>query len=153
MRIGQVGILSGTSTMLYFVETPEVKEEQKIKNSDELAPLEEVNRSTGPSRVSESALDTKLRVDFQDLTFHKLIGKGSFKSVWRGRWGNTTVAIVSMHKGGMVTEARVLQRLSNHPNMVQFYRCVGMHTAWHSQRFECQAQLPHALGGPCGHWR
>lgn len=60
----------------------------------------------------------------QELYFHEMIGKGSFKTVYRGRWNNTNVAIVSMRRGGMVTEARVLQRMSNHPNLVQFYRLV-----------------------------
>mmetsp|Transcript_15140 Transcript_15140/g.32841 ORF Transcript_15140/g.32841 Transcript_15140/m.32841 type:complete len:833 (-) Transcript_15140:517-3015(-) len=78
--------------------------------------------STQSSGGSAAALQAKLHVDFRDLTFHELIGKGSFKTVYRGRWNNTNVAIVSMRKGGMVTEARVLQRMSNHPNLVQFYR-------------------------------
>eukprot|EP00775_Hariotina_reticulata_P013512 gene13512-13637_t len=51
-----------------------------------------------------------------------MIGKGSFKTVYRGRWRNTSVAIVRMRKGGMVTEARLMQQLSSHPNLVQFYR-------------------------------
>lgn len=67
-------------------------------------------------------LESKLRIAFQDLYFHEMIGKGSFKTVYRGRWNNTNVAIVSMRRGGMVTEARVLQRMSSHPNLVQFYR-------------------------------
>jgi hypothetical protein len=42
--------------------------------------------------------------------------------VYRGRWANTNVAIVCMRKGGSVTEARMMQELSGHPNLVQFYR-------------------------------
>lgn len=81
--------------------------------------------ATSESRTSPAAymLDSKLRIAFQDLYFHELIGKGSFKTVYRGRWNSTNVAIVCMRRGGMVTEARVLQRLSSHPNLVQFYRC------------------------------
>lgn len=52
----------------------------------------------------------------------QVIGKGTFKTVYRGRWTNTSVAVVSMRNGGLVTEAEVLQRLSIHPNLVQFYR-------------------------------
>lgn len=87
-------------------------------------PLESVSTSSCPSSASGAALQQKLRVDYKDLTFHELIGKGSFKTVYRGRWNNTNVAIICMRKGGMVTEARVLQRLSNHPNLVQFYRYI-----------------------------
>ena len=75
-----------------------------------------------PSQKSAARLSSKLKVDYKELTFHQLIGKGSFKAVYRGRWNNTSVAIICMRKGGMVTEARVLQRMSNHPNLVQFYR-------------------------------
>jgi len=46
------------------------------------------------------------------------------QTVYRGRWANTPVAIVRMRKGGTVTEARMMQQLSGHPNLVQFYRCV-----------------------------
>lgn len=83
----------------------------------------QLSSATAAASSSEDAvLQAKLRVDFADLTFNEMIGKGSFKTVYRGRWNNTAVAIVCMRKGGMVTEARVLQRLSNHPNLVQFYR-------------------------------
>lgn len=61
-------------------------------------------------------------VPFSDLTFHEMIGKGSFKAVFRGRWNNTAVAIVRMTQGGLLTEARIMQQLGNHPNLVQFFR-------------------------------
>ena len=67
-------------------------------------------------------LQSKFQVPHRELTFHQLIGKGTYKAVYRGRWNNTSVAIVCMRKGGMVPEARVLQRMSNHPNLVQLYR-------------------------------
>ncbi|GIL73891.1 hypothetical protein Vretifemale_3998 [Volvox reticuliferus] len=73
-----------------------------------------------PSESTE--LQSKLKVPFTDLTFHALIGKGSFKQVYRGKWNNTNVAIVAMRRGGLVTEARLMQRLGAHPNLVQFYR-------------------------------
>jgi len=44
---------------------------------------------------------------------------------YRGRWNSTMVAIVCMRRGGVVADARWLQLLSNHPNLVQFYRCAG----------------------------
>lgn len=44
------------------------------------------------------------------------------QTVYRGRWNQTNVAIVRMRKGGTVTEARMMQELSGHPNLVQFYR-------------------------------
>ncbi|KXZ48810.1 hypothetical protein GPECTOR_25g394 [Gonium pectorale] len=65
---------------------------------------------------------SKLKVPFSELTFHALIGKGSFKQVYRGKWNNTIVAIVAMRRGGLVTEARLMQQLGAHPNLVQFYR-------------------------------
>lgn len=57
-----------------------------------------------------------------DTVVTELIGRGSFKTVYRGRWANTAVAIVGMRKGGLVNEARILHRLSNHPNVIQFFR-------------------------------
>jgi hypothetical protein len=48
----------------------------------------------------------------------------ALQTVYRGRWANTNVAIVCMRKGGSVTEARMMQELSGHPNLVQFYRWV-----------------------------
>jgi hypothetical protein len=42
--------------------------------------------------------------------------------VYRGRWANTNVAIVRMRKGGAITEARMMQELRGHPNLVQLYR-------------------------------
>lgn len=69
-------------------------------------------------------LDGHFFIAFDELVFHQMIGQGSFKSVFRGRWRNTNVAIVRMRKGGLLTEARLMQKLSTHPNLVQFYRCV-----------------------------
>ncbi|GFR47760.1 hypothetical protein Agub_g9525 [Astrephomene gubernaculifera] len=67
-------------------------------------------------------LDPKIRIPFKEITLHKVIGKGSFKTVYRGSWNNTHVAVVAMRRGGLVAEARLLQRLSTHPNLVQLYR-------------------------------
>lgn len=67
-------------------------------------------------------LDDRYYIPFSELVFHQMIGQGSFKSVFRGRWRNTNVAIVRMRKGGLLTEARLMQQLSTHPNLVQFYR-------------------------------
>lgn len=81
-----------------------------------------ISQEAQAADVSDNQLSSKLKIAFEDVVFHQSIGKGSFKSVYRGRWGNTNVAIVRMRQGGMVTEARVLQKLSVHPNLVQFYR-------------------------------
>ncbi|KAG2453066.1 hypothetical protein HYH02_002399 [Chlamydomonas schloesseri] len=67
-------------------------------------------------------LDPRIRISFHEITFYKVIGKGSFKTVYRGAWNNTHVAVVAMRRGGLVAEARLLQRLSTHPNLVQLYR-------------------------------
>lgn len=76
--------------------------------------------------TASQPLETKgwcdLQVPFEDITFHQLIGKGSFKQVYRGRWKSVNVAIVGMRRGGLVVEARLLQRLGSHPNLLQFYR-------------------------------
>ncbi|GIL69857.1 hypothetical protein Vretimale_10106 [Volvox reticuliferus] len=67
-------------------------------------------------------LDPRIRIPFREITLHKVIGKGTFKTVYRGSWNNTHVAVVAMRRGGLVAEARLLQRLSIHPNLVQLYR-------------------------------
>ncbi|KXZ54011.1 hypothetical protein GPECTOR_5g122 [Gonium pectorale] len=67
-------------------------------------------------------LDPKIRIPFREITLHKVIGKGTFKTVYRGSWNSTAVAVVAMRRGGLVAEARLLQRLSTHPNLVQLYR-------------------------------
>jgi hypothetical protein len=87
------------------------------ENSSVKAP--DLNHTTYPGSVE---LQSKLRIDFADLTVGNLIGKGSFKAVYRGRWNNVNVAVICMRTGGMVTESRVMQRISSHPNLVQFYR-------------------------------
>jgi hypothetical protein len=77
----------------------------------------------GPRKSSsQRTLKPHFFIPFDELVFHETIGRGSFKTVYRGRWGNAKVAIVRMSQGGMVTEARLMQRLSTHPNLVQFYR-------------------------------
>lgn len=87
------------------------------------------------SASASAALNSRLQVPFCELTFHQLIGKGSFKQVYRGKWNNTNVAIIMMRRGGLVTEARVLQRLSSHPNLVQFYRlALPQWRVWHFGR-------------------
>ena len=50
------------------------------------------------SSPSATKLQARLRVDFTDLMFYELIGKGSFKAVYRGKWADTHVAIVCMRK-------------------------------------------------------
>lgn len=77
-----------------------------------------------PSEVSytQQQLQQRYYVPFEELIFHQVIGRGSFKCVFRGRWRNTNVAIVRMRKGGVAKEARLMQQLSTHPNLVQFYR-------------------------------
>ncbi|GMH37065.1 hypothetical protein BSKO_04938 [Bryopsis sp. KO-2023] len=69
-----------------------------------------------------SQLASKNKVEFETLEFIEKIGKGSFKTVFRGRWGSNSVAIVRMRKGGVLVEARLMQKLSSHPNLVTFYR-------------------------------
>mmetsp|Transcript_33482 Transcript_33482/g.99671 ORF Transcript_33482/g.99671 Transcript_33482/m.99671 type:complete len:383 (-) Transcript_33482:2062-3210(-) len=65
--------------------------------------------------------NTERLIRYQDLQFNELISKGAFKTVYRGKWNGTRVAIVCMRKGGLVAEARLLQQVSSHPNIVQFY--------------------------------
>eukprot|EP00878_Enallax_costatus_P019537 GHUV01020612.1.p1 GENE.GHUV01020612.1~~GHUV01020612.1.p1 ORF type:complete len:741 (+),score=196.55 GHUV01020612.1:582-2804(+) len=67
-------------------------------------------------------IDSQFHIPFGELVFHRVIGHGSFKTVYRGRWRNTNVAIMRMREGGLLTEARLMQKLSTHPNLVQFYR-------------------------------
>ena len=77
--------------------------------------------TTSATETTE-ALQPRLRVDFTDLQFYSVLGKGSYKTVYKGRWRQTTVAIVCMRRGGPVREARIMQRLHAHPNLVQFCR-------------------------------
>jgi hypothetical protein len=75
-----------------------------------------------PHQQQQLHLQSRSYVPFSELVFHQVVGRGSFKCVYRGSWHNTNVAIVRMHRGGLVTEARLMQQLSTHPNLVQFYR-------------------------------
>ncbi|KAG2489359.1 hypothetical protein HYH03_012189 [Edaphochlamys debaryana] len=88
----------------------------------EVSQPEASGTQASPSPGGQPKLLDRLQVPFSELTFHALIGRGTFKQVYRGTWNNTQVAIVAMRRGGMVTEARVLQQLGSHPNLVQFYR-------------------------------
>mmetsp|Transcript_39811 Transcript_39811/g.112956 ORF Transcript_39811/g.112956 Transcript_39811/m.112956 type:complete len:904 (+) Transcript_39811:561-3272(+) len=78
--------------------------------------------SDGKRGAVNAAIMGQLKVDFQALKIEEEIGSGNFKIVYRGRWNGTAVAIVKMQAGGMVTEARIMQKLGTHPNLVQFYR-------------------------------
>eukprot|EP00803_Ostreobium_quekettii_P004159 evm.model.scf_1037.5 EVM.evm.TU.scf_1037.5 scf_1037:22658-32305(+) len=52
----------------------------------------------------------------------EVIGSGSFKTVFRGKWGSNDVAIARMRQGGVLPEARLMEKLETHPNLVTFYR-------------------------------
>eukprot|EP00873_Tetraselmis_striata_P021629 jgi/Tetstr1/441893/TSEL_030102.t1 len=84
-------------------------------------------------------LISRLKVDFNTLKIEKEIGRGSCKTVYLGRWGSTAVAITRMQKGGMATEARIMQRLGTHPNLVQFYRWSRDH---HGNEFMIMELVP-----------
>lgn len=49
------------------------------------------------------------------------------------------MAITRMQKGGMATEARIMQRLGTHPNLVQFYRWSRDH---HGNEFMIMELVP-----------
>ena len=82
--------------------------EKKPKNSEDVEQRikqeEEEDCVASPSTHLE--LNRRLEISLSDLTFSELIGKGAFKSVYRGRWCGTMVAIMCLRKGGMLVEAR-----------------------------------------------
>ncbi|KAI8474302.1 MAG: tyrosine kinase-domain-containing protein [Monoraphidium minutum] len=82
------------------------------------APSARARKRAPPRASSQRSLKPKYKVAFEELVFHETIGKGSYKTVYRGRWANTNVAIVRMRRGGSVTEARMMQQLSGHPNLM-----------------------------------
>ena len=55
-------------TKIYFVKTKQEKEE----------------------------LQLRWLVSYDDITLEKVIGKGSFGEVWRGRWQNKIIAVIAV---------------------------------------------------------
>lgn len=75
------------------------------------------------SRAVQPQQDNKLHIALSDLQFHELIGSSPNKARYRGSWNHTSVGILVFRFSGVVANAQTLQRLSSHPNLVQFYRC------------------------------
>ncbi|KAG2484865.1 hypothetical protein HYH03_016351 [Edaphochlamys debaryana] len=94
----------------------------QLRQQASAEPSSSVRARSGSTRVEGEDLDPRIRIPFAEISLFKVIGKGTFKTVYRGSWNNTHVAVVSMRRGGLVAEARLLQRLSTHPNLVQLYR-------------------------------
>lgn len=102
---GRAGSHANWSPYCLFTCIPFWRAEAVLNDAAKQHPS--LHHESTSSSTSNARLQSKLRVDYKELTFHQLIGKGSFKAVYRGRWNNTSVAILCMRKGGMVTEARV----------------------------------------------
>ncbi|MEW5314799.1 MAG: hypothetical protein WDW38_006268 [Sanguina aurantia] len=82
------------------------------------------------SRAVQPQQDNKLHIALSNLQFHELIGSSPNKALYRGSWNHTSVGISVFRFSGVVANAQTLQRLSSHPNLVQFYRWT---TAEHGQ--------------------
>lgn len=75
------------------------------------------------SRSAQPQQDNKLHIALSNLQFHELISSSPNKALYRGSWNHTSVGILVFRFSGVVANAQTLQRLSSHPNLVQFYRC------------------------------
>lgn len=80
------------------------------------------DRTSTANAEKGDKLPSKKRLEFDTLDFIEKIGTGSFKTVYRGRWSSNNVAIARMRKGGVLMEARLMEKLSSHPNLVTYYR-------------------------------
>lgn len=100
-----------------------------IQQSVAAAPVATAGRTlpdAATQRSSSGALqaqqDNKLHIPLSDLQFHELIGSSPNKALYRGSWNHTSVGVLVLRFSGVVSNARTLQRISSHPNLVQFYR-------------------------------
>lgn len=69
--------------------------------------------------VEASHKDAGMR--FKRLEILEQIGSGSFKNVYRGKWGARQVAVACMQEGGILLEARLLEHIPRHPNLLTIY--------------------------------
>eukprot|EP00803_Ostreobium_quekettii_P002341 evm.model.scf_47.1 EVM.evm.TU.scf_47.1 scf_47:4525-13989(-) len=76
----------------------------------------------GGNTAGKLRLPSNNHIQIDKLDLIEKIGSGSFKTVFRGKWGSNDVAIARMRKGGVVLEARLMDKLQSHPNLVTFYR-------------------------------
>eukprot|EP01133_Synstelium_polycarpum_P008918 gene8918-10450_t len=120
-------------------EQQEKQEEQQQQNEIDLKnmTLEDVEQQEQqqeqeekePYKQQEQQQQRKeFEIDFKDLTFGEVIGKGYFGQVTRGRWNETEVAIKTIYRQEFKTKTIVemFQRevsvlsILRHPNIVQF---------------------------------
>ncbi|GIY94757.1 mitogen-activated protein kinase kinase kinase 7 [Caerostris extrusa] len=63
-------------------------------------------------------------IDFKEIKLEGVVGKGSFGTVKKGKWGNLDVAIkvieTEQEKNAFIVEVQQLSRV-NHPNIVKLY--------------------------------
>ncbi|CAL1279895.1 unnamed protein product [Larinioides sclopetarius] len=63
-------------------------------------------------------------IDFREIKLQRVVGKGSFGTVKKGKWRNLDVAIkiieTEQEKNAFIVEVQQLSRV-NHPNIVKLY--------------------------------
>eukprot|EP00210_Caulerpa_lentillifera_P000088 g84.t1 len=95
----------------------------KILTLNNSPPLKDLsNFSYFANHLVSPGLNRQFRLEFDSLNFFEFVGSGSFKTVYKGSWSGTDVAIVRMKIGGILQEARLLQHIPHHPNINTFYR-------------------------------
>lgn len=64
-------------------------------------------------------------VEWETLTILNKLGSGTEKRAYKGRWADHEVAVVHNKKGGICVEGSLLQTITDHPNLVHFWRWGG----------------------------
>ena len=61
------------------------------------------------------------RLELENIVVHDIIGRGHFKTVYRGTWHSYAVAMSVMKTGGIHTEARLQRQIALHPHLLTCY--------------------------------
>mmetsp|Transcript_37794 Transcript_37794/g.119229 ORF Transcript_37794/g.119229 Transcript_37794/m.119229 type:complete len:467 (+) Transcript_37794:306-1706(+) len=77
--------------------------------------------SSQKDRLQRARADLVLSVPFEELTFRKVLGSGSFKTVHEALWNQNLVAVCEVTQEMISHEVAIMSSLSRHPNLVQIF--------------------------------
>lgn len=112
---GPLNLLNLQYELPSFATIPAICESKALKDLSNFD-------SSGGSLCINSGLKKRARLEFNSLEFMEPIGSGYFKTVYRGIWRGFDVAIARLKKGGPLQEARLLQSIPPHPNIIKFHK-------------------------------
>ncbi len=93
LAIPTVGLFIRRQWKKYHTAQVEVMEEEYLLLDDE---YQETKINFVKTKQKAEDLQLRWLVNYDDITFDKVIGTGAFGEVWRGHWQNKTIAVKKM---------------------------------------------------------